>query len=105
MAHHEAAVVSNPGGSFWASRPGYKPVLLLIGFIVYAILVILPPPQSMIELVSRENPSGYSLSSGVKTITDAVNRKLNPEAFIRVEMSKYLKAVFGSHELNSSFSF
>jgi len=81
MAHHEAAVVSNPGGSFWASRPGYKPVLLLIGFIVYAILVILPPPQSMIELVSRENPSGYSLSSGVKTITDAVNRKLNPEAF------------------------
>jgi len=81
MAHHEAAVLPNPGGSFWASRPGYKPVLLLIGFIVYAILVILPPPQSMIELVSRENPSGYSLSSGVKTITDAVNRKLNPEAF------------------------
>ena len=81
MAHHHSAVLHNPGGSFWASRPGYKPVLLLIGFIVYAILVILPPPQSMIELVSRENPSGYSLSSGVKTITDAVNRKLNPEAF------------------------
>ena len=81
MAHHESAVLPNPGGSFWASRPGYKPVLLLIAFILYAILVILPPPQSMIELVSRENPSGYSLSSGVKTITDAVNRKLNPEAF------------------------
>ena len=80
MAHHEAAVVSNPGGSFWASRPGYKPVLLLIAFIVYAILVIIPPPQSMIDLVSKENPSGYSLSAGAKTITDAVYRKLNPEA-------------------------
>jgi sodium-dependent dicarboxylate transporter 2/3/5 len=31
--------------------------------------------------VSKENPSGYSLSAGAKTITDAVNRKLNPEAF------------------------
>jgi sodium-dependent dicarboxylate transporter 2/3/5 len=81
MAHHESAVLPNPGGSFWANRPGYKPVLLLIGFIVYAILVIIPPPQSMIELVSKENPSGYSLSSGVKTIAETVNRKLNPEAF------------------------
>jgi len=83
MAHHQAAVLHNPGGSFWASRPGYKPVLLLIAFIVYAILVIIPPPQSMIELVSRENPSGYSLSSGVKTITDALNRKLNPKPLKR----------------------
>jgi len=85
MAHHEAAVLPNPGGSFWASRPGYKPVLLLIAFIVYAILVIIPPPQSMIELVSKVNPSGYSLSAGAKTITDAVNRKLNPGAFKKEE--------------------
>ncbi len=85
MAHHEAAFVSNPGENFWASRPGYKPALLLISFIVYAILVIIPPPQSMIDLVSKEHPSGYSLSSGVKTITEAVNRKLNPEAFKKKE--------------------
>ena len=92
MAHHAAAVHPNPGGSFWKSRPGYKPVLLLIGFIVYAILVIIPPPQSMIELVSEENPSGYSLSSGVKTITEAVNRKLNPEAF-KKDPKKHAKKV------------
>ncbi|MBP1739829.1 MAG: hypothetical protein H6Q48_2122, partial [Deltaproteobacteria bacterium] len=94
MAHHQAAVLHNPGGSFWASRPGYKPVLLLIAFIVYAILIIIPPPQSMIELVSRENPSGYSLSSGVKTITDALNRKLNPEAF-KKDAKKDAKKVAG----------
>ena len=91
MAHHESAVLSDPRGSFWTSRPGYKPLLLLIGFIVYAILVILPPPQSMIELVGKENPSGYSLSAGAKTITDAVNRKLNPEAFKKKEVKKQTK--------------
>jgi sodium-dependent dicarboxylate transporter 2/3/5 len=94
MAHHQAAVLPNPGGSFWANRPGYKPVLLLIAFIVYAILVVLPPPQSMIELVNKEGPSGYSLSAGVKTITDAVNRKLNPEAF-KKDAKKDAKQVAG----------
>ena len=103
MAHHEAAVFSNPGGSFWANRPGYKPVLLLIGFIVYAILVILPPPQSMIDLVSKESPSGYSLSSGVKTITEAVNRKLNPEAFKKKEVKQDTKKV-ASEEVHQKHS-
>jgi len=100
---HQAAVFPNPGGSFWTSRPGYKPVLLLIAFIVYAILVVLPPPQSMIELVSRENPSGYSLSSGVKTITDAVNRKLNPEAFKKKEVKPDAKKV-ASEEVHQKHS-
>jgi solute carrier family 13 (sodium-dependent dicarboxylate transporter), member 2/3/5 len=95
MSHHESAVLHNPGESFWANRPGYKPLLLLIAFIVYAILVILPPPQSMIELVTKESPSGYSLSSGVKTITEAVNRKLNPEAFKKKEVKKDAKQVAG----------
>ena len=86
MAHHQAAVLPNPGGSFWANRPGYEPVLLLIAFIVYTDVLVSPPlPQSMIELVSKEGPSGYSLSAGVKTITDAVNRKLNPGAFKKEE--------------------
>ena len=82
MAHHSSA--SGPGGGssgFWKSKPGYKPVLLLVGFIVFAILVILPPPQGMIDLVSTEKPSGYGLPAGAKTITDAVNSKLRPEAF------------------------
>lgn len=82
MAHHSAA--AGPGGGssgFWKSKPGYKPVLLLIGFIAFVILVIVPPPQGMIDLVSREKPSGYSLPAGAKTITDAINAKLRPEAF------------------------
>jgi sodium-dependent dicarboxylate transporter 2/3/5 len=93
MSHHATAVLPDSGGSFWASRPGYKPVLLLIAFILYAFLVILPPPQSMIDLVSKEHPSGYSLSSGVKNITEAVNRKLNPEAFKKKEAKPDAKKV------------
>ena len=61
MAHGHAA--ANPGGrvSFWASKPGYKPTLLLIAFVVFAVLVVIPPPQGMIELMSTEHPSGYGL--------------------------------------------
>jgi sodium-dependent dicarboxylate transporter 2/3/5 len=82
MAHHSAAAGPRGGSSgFWASKPGYKPVLLLIAFIVFVILVIIPPPQGMIDLVSREKPSGYSIPAGAKTITDAINAKLRPEAF------------------------
>jgi sodium-dependent dicarboxylate transporter 2/3/5 len=66
---------------FWASKPGYKPVLLLIALIVFAMLVVIPPPKGMVSLVSSEKPSGYSLPSGAKTITDALNAKLRPEAF------------------------
>ena len=100
---HETAVLPDPGGSFWTSRPGYKPVLLLIGFVIYAILVIAPPPQSMIDLVSKEHPSGYSLSSGVKTITESVNRKLNPEAFKKKEAKKATKQV-ASEEVHQKHS-
>jgi sodium-dependent dicarboxylate transporter 2/3/5 len=81
MAHHPAAATKHESGSIWASRPGYKPVLLLIGFAVFAALVILPPTQGMLDLVSKVNPPGASLPSGTKTITESVNKKLRPASF------------------------
>jgi len=80
MVHHVESEIKNPS-SIWASRPGYKPSLLLIAAIVFTGLVVIPPPQSMIDLVSKVNPPGYSLYSGCKTITDNVNSKLRPAAF------------------------
>ncbi|MBI4776752.1 MAG: anion permease [Deltaproteobacteria bacterium] len=77
MKHH-SEVAGNPGAGIWASRPGYKPVLLLIAALAFAVLVILPPPQSMLDLVSRVDPSGYKLSQGCQTITDSINKKLRP---------------------------
>jgi len=80
MSHHSRPEPEGPR-SFWASRPGYKPVLLLIAAVVFAGIVLAPPPQSMIALVSKAKPAGYKLSAGCETITDAMNKKLRPEAF------------------------
>jgi sodium-dependent dicarboxylate transporter 2/3/5 len=78
---HQVAPDPAGGTGFWASRPGYKPVLLVIAFLCFVGVVMVPPPQSMISLMRQENPPGYSLSPGTKTIRDNVNRKLNPDAF------------------------
>ncbi|UCF85877.1 MAG: anion permease [Desulfobacteraceae bacterium] len=78
---HLPADNSNPKSGIWASRPGYKPKLLLIAAFVFAGLVIVPPPQSMIDLASKVNPPGYILSQGSNTITDNINRKFHPNAF------------------------
>jgi sodium-dependent dicarboxylate transporter 2/3/5 len=65
----------------WKNRPGYKPILFIIAALVFTIVVMMPPTQGMLEMVKTENPSGYALPQGAKTITDAVNKKLRPEAF------------------------
>ncbi|MBW2115267.1 MAG: anion permease [Deltaproteobacteria bacterium] len=80
MVDHAAVDVKHKP-SFWASKPGYKPVLLLIAAIVFTGLVVIPPPQGMIDLVGKVSPAGYKLPTGCKTITDSINKKLRPAAF------------------------
>jgi solute carrier family 13 (sodium-dependent dicarboxylate transporter), member 2/3/5 len=65
----------------WKSRPGYKPVLFIFAALVFTFAVMMPPPRGMLEMVKIENPAGYKMPLGAKTITDAVNKKLRPEAF------------------------
>ncbi|MBN2126256.1 MAG: anion permease [Deltaproteobacteria bacterium] len=83
MVHHpsHSSAMSGDKLSWWASRPGYKPVYMLIAALLFGLLVILPPPQSMIDLVRMKGIPGYSLPSGCKSIADAVNKKLHPGAF------------------------
>ncbi len=80
MGHH-AAVETNRKSGFWASKPGYKPILLLIAALVFTGVVLAPTPQSMINLVSKTSPPGYKLGRECKTITDTMNQKLYPKAF------------------------
>ncbi|MBU0989408.1 MAG: anion permease [Proteobacteria bacterium] len=80
MAHHMAVDINSKSG-FWANKPGYKPLLLLIASLVFAGLVIAPPPQGIVDLVGKVNPPGYELGRGCNTITDTVNKKLRPDAF------------------------
>ena len=65
----------------WKNMPGYKPLFIIIAALAFTFAVMMPPTQGMLDMVRAENPSGYKLSQGVKTITDAVNKKLRPEAF------------------------
>jgi len=88
---HNSAADTNSKSSIWANRPGYKPILLLIAAIVFAGLVIIPPPQSMIDLMNKLNPPGYQLQSECKTITDNVNKKLHPNAFKAAKKHKVVK--------------
>jgi sodium-dependent dicarboxylate transporter 2/3/5 len=81
MAHHGALETRSEPAGFWTSKPGYKPVLLVVALVIFSALVIAPPPQSMIELVGRENPPGYKLAADTKNIADAINKRLRPEAF------------------------
>ncbi|RJR50122.1 MAG: histidine kinase [Desulfobacteraceae bacterium] len=86
MGHHgnnvayATAIETQTNTSFWASQPGYKPVLLLIAFVVFTTLIILPPPQGLLDLMSTQNPPGYKVTAG-RTITDSVNNKLRHEAY------------------------
>ncbi|SPD74443.1 Di-/tricarboxylate transporter [uncultured Desulfobacterium sp.] len=79
MSHSVAAHAIDDNGSFWKSRPGYKPILLLIALSVFVFLVVIPPPQSMLDLVNKENPPGAALQKGTKTLVESVNKKLRPD--------------------------
>jgi sodium-dependent dicarboxylate transporter 2/3/5 len=81
MAHHSKAEAAAETGGFWKSKPGYKPLILFPAIILFIALAIMPPPQSMLDMVTKEKPAGYSMPPDCKTITDSVNKKLRPDAF------------------------
>ena len=80
MASHSA--VNGPLPTWtWKNRPGYKPTYIFFAAFIFLAAVILPSPQSLIDLVSASSPLGYKLAKGCATIADTVNQKLRPEAF------------------------
>jgi len=81
MAHHTPMDKDAAQGWTWKSRPGYKPLLLLIAVVVFTAIVVLPPTQGMLDMVQKVDPAGYQLGRSCRTIIDTVNQKLRPEAF------------------------
>ena len=81
MTHHMATEEIATQAWTWKNRPGYKPILILIAGLVFLAIVMLPPPQSMLDMVRKADPPGYKLGTGCNTIVDTVNKKLRPEAF------------------------
>jgi len=66
---------------WWKSRPGYKPLLLIIGFAVFTLIWLTPSPNSLVQLVGKENPAGYKVAQGTSTIMESVNKAMRPDAF------------------------
>ena len=84
---HSCRELSDPKPSLLASRPGYKPILLLIGAMTFAALVLVPPPRSMVDLATKAHPPGYALSRGCDTITENINKKFYPNDYEAVKVS------------------
>jgi sodium-dependent dicarboxylate transporter 2/3/5 len=81
----------------WKSKPGYKPIFFIIAALVFTFAVMMPPTQGMLEMVKTENPPGYKVSQGVKTISDAVNKKLRPAAFNAAQSNQAEASETGGH--------
>ena len=64
----------------WKGGPGYKPLYLLLAAVLFIAIVVMPPPQGMVDMVSKTNPPGYALGKNCTTITETVNQKLRPDA-------------------------
>lgn len=88
MLDHTTTADSHTQSSFWQNNPGYKPIFFIIAALIFAVVVILPPPQSMIDMVTKISPPGYALGRDCTSITDTVNKKLNPKAFAALKQKK-----------------
>ncbi len=97
MKDHRMMSQSEPG--FWKNKPGYKPMLFVIAAIVFTTLVVMPPPQSMLNMVTKIKPPGYKLSKGCTTIVDTVNKKLRPKAFEEFKQGKTVASEKKEHSL------
>jgi len=65
-----------------AGRDGYRPILLLFAALFLGFMVVLPVPESLVDLVEQVNPPGYDmLKADTQTIADSINYHRNPEAF------------------------
>ncbi|PIE66904.1 MAG: histidine kinase [Deltaproteobacteria bacterium] len=86
----------------WKSRPGYKPLLIVIAAMAFIFAVFMPPTQGMLDLVRKENPAGYKLAPGARSITDTVNLKLRPDAFEAHQAMHTAGTEEGGHASNSA---
>ena len=80
MSHQVYSAGTKDQGFSWRGGPGYKPLYLLLAAVMFIGIVIMPPPQSMLDMVSKTNPPGYELGKKCSTITETVNQKLRPKA-------------------------
>jgi len=65
--------------SWWVGVPGQRPVIILALAIFFITMVLMPVPDSMLSLVTEEDPLGASLKSVTHTFTDSYNKLMGSE--------------------------
>jgi sodium-dependent dicarboxylate transporter 2/3/5 len=62
-------------GKWWKGQPGFQPGIIL-GLIIFFVTVayVIPTPQSMINLVQKENVLGAKYQSGTDNYVDSYNK-------------------------------
>jgi len=60
--------------SWWVGIPGQRPIIILALFIFFTSMVLMPVPDSMLALMTEQDPLGASLKSGTHTFTDSYNK-------------------------------
>lgn len=78
MEHAHPASVE-PEKFSWKGGPGFRPIVLLIAVALFAVWLLLPAPQSMINMVTEEKPAGYIMSGKATTILENVSQALKKE--------------------------
>ncbi|MCK5311344.1 MAG: anion permease, partial [Desulfobacteraceae bacterium] len=71
--------------AWWKNKPGYKPMILFLGLVIFLVMVLSPVPGSMLNLVKEKAPAGYKLTKGCDTIIQTVNKKMRPKAYAAYE--------------------
>ena len=70
-----------------AGQSGYRPILLIFAALFFVLVMLLPVPGSLVDLVEQVDPLGYDLESNTETIADSVNSHKNTEAFQAWQLS------------------
>ena len=76
LVDYSGLKVRTPARELLAGQAGYRPIVLFIGAILFILMVVLPVPGGLIDIVEQVNPPGYDvLEPGTETIVDSVNQQ------------------------------
>ena len=58
-------------------KPDHKPLLIIVGFILFFVIAEMDTPRSMIDLLEKPNPVGYSQMKEGYRIVDNLREKFH----------------------------
>jgi len=76
MSDHAIAIQQPQATNLFLGVPGRRPMIFGFLVILFAIMVLLPPPASMVSLMTETKPAGAKLESGTTNFVDSYNKTM-----------------------------